>query len=146
MNTRQSFVWLVIFSGTIILIQSEVRYKTWIAIYRSLLINAARFVIWFWHTFIYNMQQQLWKSKSISHSYSLVSFRRMNWYVCNLTWSRYKLEQVPSKQLPSSPTSQATFPVVCLMIKFQDKTRTQKNGSVVFAHCICRCLCRVLST
>ena len=96
LSTRQSFIWLVIFSWTIIFIQLEERYRTWIGIYRSLLIKASRLIIWFWYTLIYNMQRQLWKSKSISYIYSYVSFWRINWYVCNLISLKYK----PGKVLP----------------------------------------------
>ena len=98
LSTKQSCVWLVIFSGTRILIQSEERCGTWVGLYRFLLINDSRFIIWFYHSLIYDMQHQLWKSKSsILQSYSYISFWQMNWYVCNLISSRCKLEKVPSR-------------------------------------------------
>ena len=80
---------------SIILIQLEGRYGTWVDIYRSLPIIASTFILWFQHTLIYNMRCQHWKS--ISHSYSHALFWRMNQYACNLISSRYKLETVPSR-------------------------------------------------
>ena len=58
---------LAISYGAIIFIQSEEQYGTWVGIFRSFLINASRFIVWFQHTLIYKTQRQLWKSMSISH-------------------------------------------------------------------------------
>ena len=82
------------------------------------------------------MQCQLWKSNCISHSYSHAPFWRMNWYVCNLISSRYKIEKVPSRpnfsNLSGNLSNSITRFNQYLMIKFQNIGRTKK-----YVCCVC---------
>ena len=97
-----------------------------VGIYRSFLINASRFIIWFQHTLIYKIRAR--KVRSTSHNFLHDSFQQVNWCVCNLISSRYKFEK-------STCLCRVVPSMSCVLILQYTLTVSSKKSKIISFAC-----------